>query len=207
MPISRPSASPWGSPVLEETARRAAAWEWAEGKLYEIVGAWARAAAAPACKLYFDSASQHHAWRAQLWHGRLRGGLAHAYSPSPVPSPLPSPSVQGPPTPGRLPSGAKEALSALSATEGDVGRLAVHCRVVLARTVSGYRAWQEMCGPYADRPVARALSQAVADVTTDWQEGSFVLARALDKEGATAATEAAEASARADTVLSAWGFW
>ena len=193
-----------GSPLtIGQAARRAAAWEWAEGRLYQVAGSWARASAAASCKLYFDSASQHHAWRARLWHERLRGRLVQAYSAGADGGPAVQPLGQaGPPS-----SDAEQAALALLSLEGDAGRVAAHCRVVLSRSVAGYRAWQEVCGPSADRPIARALGMALADVVADWQEGSKLLSLLLDRGGGPALKEAVSASAGADAALFGWGFW
>ena len=193
---------PGSTLAIEEAARRAAAWEWAEVKLYEVTGSWARASGSSACKLYFDSASQHHAWRAELWCERLRGRLVPAYPVGPGGGSAPAPDLVEAPS-----EDAAKAARSLSALMGDTGRLAAHCRVVLARSVVGYRGWQEVCGRYADRPVARALSVALADVLADWEEASAVLAEALDGGGAPAVAEAAKASAEADAALFRWGFW
>jgi len=58
------------------------AWAWAESRLYEVTGSWVASTAWPAAKVWLGSASQHHAWRAQLWHERLPGRLVPAYPAS-----------------------------------------------------------------------------------------------------------------------------
>ena len=65
--------------TIEESARQVGAWAWAESQLYEVVGSWVPSTAWPAAKVWLGAASQHHAWRAQLWHERLAGRLVPAY--------------------------------------------------------------------------------------------------------------------------------
>jgi hypothetical protein len=183
--------------TIEQAAARAGAWAWAEGRLYELVGAWAKAPGSARCKLYFDSASQHHAWRAQLWRDRLAGRLVQAHGEG---LPQAPPGLLGPPS-----RPAEDAIEALAAMSGDAARLSAYCRVVLPRVASAYRAWSTGCS--ADRPVARALSMALADVICDWQEGSAILVEVLDSGADAAVAEAAEALARADGPFVSWGSW
>jgi hypothetical protein len=63
--------------TIEESARLISGWQWAEARLYEVVGAWAPSALGAAAKIYFDACSQHHAWRARLWEERRRGLPTH----------------------------------------------------------------------------------------------------------------------------------
>ena len=93
-------------------------------------------------------------------------------------------------------------MKALSNLEGDAGRLAAYCRVVLARAAVAYRDWQRRCSPYADRPVARVLGIALADVMADWHEGSRVLVEVLaGGGGGQAVEEAANASSEVERLL------
>ena len=188
-----PTASP-GPLTIEQVARRAGAWAWAEARLYEVLGAWARTARGASCKLYFDSCSQHHAWRAGLWRERLPGRLVQAY---PGPS-LPQPPVGllGPPSPA-----VEAATRLLSGLQGDTGRLAAHCRVVLARSAAEYQGWLGDCGPSADRPVARALAMALSDVVADWKEGSALLVQLISEGGEDAVAAAAESTALVERAL------
>ncbi len=65
--------------TMDESARMVGAWAWAESRLYEVTGSWVPSTLWPAAKVWLSSASQHHAWRAQLWHERLPGRLVPAY--------------------------------------------------------------------------------------------------------------------------------
>ena len=192
-----------GAPLtIEESARLVAAWVWVESSLYEVVGAWVLSATGPAAKIHFDTCSQHHAWRAQLWEERLAGippQLVPAY-PVPAYPPVPAePAASADDTgahevnhhstrgPGDRGDGAGvpilepfcgqavAAVEALAGLDGDVERLSAHCRVVLPRLVVGYRSWQSRCAWSSDGPVARALGFATADATADWERGTAVL--------------------------------
>ena len=173
---------------IGESARRVGAAAWAERYLYEVVGAWAASSHAAAVKVFFDSASQHHAWRARLWAERLP-----ATAPRAAGSPGPSDLLQPPD------EGTRAALAALSGLEGDPARLGAYCRVVLPRAVVAYRRWEARCSPLSDRPISRALMFALTDLHADWEEGSSVLAGLLSSagQGGTAAGAVAEAAASA----------
>ncbi|HXR22858.1 MAG TPA: hypothetical protein VN786_09900 [Acidimicrobiales bacterium] len=179
-----------GPPLtIEESATLAGAWAWAETSLYEVVGGWARSTTRPSTKVYFDACSQHHAWRAQLWQERLPARLVATRSGA---SDLLKP----------LSDGAAQVMKALSCVEGDVGRLAGYCRVVLPRTVVAYRAWQRRCTDASDRPVARALGFATDDALADWERGSALLVDLLDNASAADAVDrSAEATREVERVL------
>lgn len=188
----------WPLPI-QRAAALAGGWAWAEGRLYEQVGAWARLPGGDRCRLFFDSASQHHAWRAGLWRERLPGRLVESPGndlPGAPPGPL------GPPSPA-----AEAAVATLSRPRGDAGRLSAYCRVVLPRVISAYRAWYSATSPSADRPVARALSMALADALGDWQEGTALLLEVLDEGGEAALAEASQAAEEADRAFMSWRGW
>jgi hypothetical protein len=185
--------------TLEQAAKRAGAWAWAEASLYEVLGGWARTTEIAAVKLYFDSCSQHHAWRARLWHERLAGRLVQA---QPGSLPQPPPGLLGPPS-----RPVEQALEALSALKGDVGRLAAYCRVALPRASNGYRRWLRACNPCADAPVERTIKIVLADVQADWQDGCDLLVGLLDEQGAVAVAAAAESVAAAESSWAGRGFW
>jgi len=172
---------------LEESARRAGVAAWEEKSLYEVVGSWVPSTSHAPAKVFFDSASQHHAWRAALWLDRLAGRLV-ARQPGPPAGPA------GPGAPAA-------AMTALAGITGDAARLGVYCRVVLPRAVVGYRHWLRECSPVSDRPVARVLGIVLADLVTDWQEGCEVLAELVSGAGPGAVAEAAESSAEIERLL------
>jgi hypothetical protein len=179
---------PAGNPLtIEQSARLISAWGWAEVRLYQVIGGWVTSTSRPATKIYFDSCSQHHAWRARMWEERRPGLPAHL---------LPSFGQSWP------------AIDRLATVAGDVERLSAYCRVVLPRAVVGYRSWQRLCSPTSDQPVARALGFAVADTLTDWERGCGLLQGYLAGEGAgQAAVAAAGATAEIDQLMAEHGWW
>jgi hypothetical protein len=170
---------------IEASARLICGWAWAERRLYEVLGAWAASAVAPAAKIYFDACSQHHAWRQRVWDERRPGLPAHLV-----------PSYEGTGT----------AADALATIEGDVERLSAYCRALLPRVVAGYRSWEGRCSVSSDRPVARALGFALTDVLADWERGSGLLAVFLGGDSADDAfSAAANASRQVDQRLARQG--
>ncbi len=180
-----------GSPLsVEESARLVSGWATVERRLYEVVGSWVPSVGNPAAKIYFDTCSQHHAWRQRLWEERLPGLPAHL-----VPS-------CGRTTCDRSTS----SIDALGAVEGDVDRLSGYCRAVLPRIVVGYRSWQGRCSGSSDRPVARALGFALMDVLADWESGTSLLTEYLCGDaGEQAVLAAANASRDVDRALAGQG--
>jgi hypothetical protein len=199
------SAYSSGLPLsIQESARTAGAWAWAELSLFEIVGAWVPSARRPSAKIYFDACSQHHAWRAQMWQQVLPAQpLPAASSPGPVDKTTPEPSA-GHPAEFVKPfsDGALVAMQMLGELEGDVALLGAYCRVVLPRLIVGYRSWLQRCSSSSDRSVARALGFALADTTNDWERGSAVMLRYLDgPRGPEGVVSAAGASSEVERLL------
>jgi hypothetical protein len=164
-----------------------AAWADAEAGLYRVVGGWVASTVGAAGKIYFESCSQHHAWRARLWEDRRPGlpaQLAGTYN------------------------GTGAANAGLAGLEGDVARLSAYCRVVLPRAVVSYRSWLNRCSPSSDQPAVRALSMAIADVVADWERGSGLLVSHLGGEsGAQAAAFAAAATREIDQLMAREEGW
>ena len=150
-----------------------------------MIGSWVPSTVWPAAKVWLSSASQHHAWRAQLWQQRLPGRLVPSHPATNAGAPAPE-ATAAPATelvrPGS--SGAEEALAALGRLSGDGARLGAYCRVILPRTVVAYRSWQRRCTASSDRPVARVLALTLVDVVADWQDGSEILTDLLGQPGA-----------------------
>jgi hypothetical protein len=147
--------------TLQQSVDRCRGWACAEESLYETVGSWVASTPEPGPKIYFDACSQHHAWRAALWQQRL---------PQEVPRDR-----------AGLTPAARAALSGIAAA-GAPAKLAVYCRVVLARAAVAYGAWRRQCSPVSDRPIARALGTAKADVVADWLEGEEILQSLISYE-------------------------
>ncbi len=164
--------------TLQQSVDRCRGWARAEGSLYEAVGSWVASTPEPGPKIYFDACSQHHAWRATLWQQRLpEEGARDGAGLSPA---------------------ATAALSAVAGA-GAAAKLAVYCRVVLARAAIAYGAWRRQCSAASDRPVARALDIAKADVMTDWIEGEELLQGLFSTEQD--ALDAARAAGEAEALL------
>jgi hypothetical protein len=192
---------------IEQSAHLVGAWAWAEGRLYEVIGSWVPSTVWPAAKVWLGSASQHHAWRAQLWQQRLPGRLVPSYPAANAGAPAPG-TTAAPATelvrPGS--TAAEAALAALGRLSGDGARLGAYCRVILPRTVVAYRSWQRRCKASSDRPVARVLALNLVDVVADWQEGSEVLTDLLGQpEGADQLNEVAGASIEVERFLAGHG--
>ena len=193
---------------IEQSARRVAAWAWAEGRLYEVTGSWVPSTVWPAAKVWLGSASQHHAWRAQLWQQRLPGRLVPSYPTADAGAPAPHHrrprDLRRPRDRARGPASVatEAALAALGRLRGDGARLGAYCRVILPRTIVAYRSWQRRCTASSDRPVARALALNLVDVVADWQEGSEVLTDLLGQpEGADQLNDVAGASTEVERLL------
>lgn len=188
--------------TIQESARTAGAWAWAELSLFEVVGAWVGTALRPSAKIYFDACSQHHAWRAQLWQQILPAQpLPAASSPDAVEG-----TTSGPLPPAGLvkpfSDGALTAMQVLGRLEGDMAVLGAYCRVVLPRMIVGYRSWLQRCSSSSDQPVARALGFAMADATNDWERGTAVMLRYLDgPRGPEGVLSAASASSEVERLL------
>lgn len=175
---------PAGQPVtIEGAARAVGGWAWAEATLYKVVGGWAASCSGPVAKVYLDSASQHHAWRADLWQRELGGRLVQAYG-GPGPSPA---DVTGPAS-----ARAEELVAELALLEGDVERLAAETRIALPALISEYRRYGERLSTASGRPLARALRFAMVDAVADVEEGEALLGRLMEGEGAAQGTFAVQ---------------
>jgi hypothetical protein len=173
--------------TIERSARLVAAWADAEARLYQVVGGWVASTAGPDVKIFLESCSQHHAWRARLWEERQRGLPAQFAGTYDELAPV---------------------IAGLAGLEGDVGRLSAYCRVVLPRAVVGYRSWLRRCSLSSDQPAARALRMAMADVVADWERGSGLLVSYMGGEsGEQAAGFAAAATREIDQLLARVDGW
>ncbi len=145
--------------TLEQGARRAGAYRWAEARLFEILGGWVTSTPEQEAKLLLDRHSQHHAWRARQWWDRLpllagvdRDALVDAPSPD-----------------------AAAAADALAGTEGTVARLAALYRVALPRLVAAYTVHRQQATPLSDGATLRTLDLVGRDAEGDWREGEVLL--------------------------------
>ena len=171
------------STSLEDSARRAGAHQWAEARLFEILGGWAATARPVEVALMLDRHSAHSAWRATQWWDRL-----------PVLADLDRPSLCAPGTPGA--AGAARHLAGL---EGTVPRLAAVYRVVMPRVWASYEEHRTAAGHVADGSTLRILQIVAADLARDWHEGEAQLQALLD--GPARVRQAADAAAAVEEIL------
>lgn len=167
--------------TLFRTAELVGAYRWTERRLFELTGAWAVEADAPAVRLHLDRVSAEHAWHAELWAARLP--VIDGVDPDALTRPL-GPAV------GPL-------MEALAATAGTVGRLAGLYRVVLPRLLVTYHRHLERAVAVADGPVVRALRLVRRDEAESWAQGESLL------EGALATPSDADAAAEVQRRLEA----
>lgn len=165
------------STTLEESARRAGAHQWAESRLFEILGSWVATTPEPEARLMLDRHSHHAAWRAAQWWDRL-----------PVLADVDRPSLCAPTGPA-----AARAAVHLTRVEGTVARLAAAYRVALPRMWSAYDRHRRRAGAVADGSSLRSLGIVLPDLAADWQEGEQMLQDMLGRaaqvrEAAAAAT-------------------
>ncbi|HTW08545.1 MAG TPA: hypothetical protein VME46_13595 [Acidimicrobiales bacterium] len=216
--MSLPSCQARAALPLVEAARRAGAAAWLEARLYEVVGAWTGTTNDPQLKVWFEIASQHHAWRAELWRARLPARLVPNYPPgddgtsgrAPASDPLAAGrgTGHGGANMVRPPSDRDEvALSLLAGLSGDAVRLAVYGRVVQPRVIALYRQWWAACSPASDGPIARALRMAITDAAEDWQSGTELLGELLAGPGGEELlARAAHASVQVELAILAAGW-
>ncbi len=148
--------------TLEESARRAGAHQWAETRLFEVLGGWVATTEQPEARLLLDRHSRHCSWRAGEWWERL-----------PVLADLDRPALCRPPT-----TGAAQAVEAMDRLEGTVARLAGAYRFALPRLLTAYQDHLRLLGPsgpVADGSTLRTLGMTAADVASDWREGEAAL--------------------------------
>lgn len=134
-----------GGPGMADTARLLGLYAAVEGRLYEVLGAFAASEPVAELAVLFDALSQQHAWHAWLF-AETRPRL---------------PGDDG--TPSSLPAPVGGVLDALAGLPDGAGRLSALARVVLPRLVTGYRRHRAVSRPLSDGAVVRALRLVVRD--------------------------------------------
>ena len=171
---------------LEESARRAGAHQWAESRLFEILGGWVATTPEPAIRGMLDRHSRHCAWRAAQWWDRLplladveRAALCTA------------------------PAGPAALADRLAELEGTPARLAGAYRVALPRLWAAYERHYADADDVGDGSTRRTLGIVGRDLAADWHEGEAALQEALatraDVSAAAAAAKALEETLLGDT--------
>jgi hypothetical protein len=165
--------------TLEESARRAGAHQWAESRLFEILGGWVASTPEPGIRVMLDRHSRHCAWRAAQWWDRL-----------PVLAEVDRAALCAEP-PG--PQGWAARLADL---EGTPARLAGAYRVALPRLWVAYDRHDKEADDVSDASTRRTLEIVAPDVAADWREGEAalqeILATRADVDAASAAAKALE---------------
>ncbi|MDA8043711.1 MAG: hypothetical protein M0Z30_00490 [Actinomycetota bacterium] len=152
--------------TLDESARHAGGHQWAESRLFEILGGWVATTPEPDVRLMFDRHSHHAAWRAREWWDRLpvlaevdRSTLCRA--------------PRGP---------AVEAAERLAALEGTPVRMAGAYRFALPRLWASYDRHSRLlagAGEVADGSSWRTLGLVSPDLGSDWHQGETALQEVL----------------------------
>jgi hypothetical protein len=163
---------------LDESAGRAGAHQWAESRLFEILGGWVATTPELEIRLLLDRHSHHCAWRAAQWWDRL-----------PVLAGVDRSSLCAPP-----PGPAAPAAEHLAGVEGTVGRLAAAYRVALPRLWVAYDRHGAAAGEVADSSTGRTLGIVSRDLAADWREGEARLQSLLADGGSVRAAAAAVSS-------------
>jgi hypothetical protein len=160
--------------TLEESARLAGGYCWAESRLFEVVGAWVATTNQTDAKLMFDRHSGHHAWRAGQWRDRLPV-LADVDRDALIVAPSPWLEV---------------CFRALADLDGTVTRLAGAYRFALPRLAGCYRSYGEGANPVSDSSGLRTAEMVSLDLERDWRDGELLLQAVLTDDSAV--TEAAQ---------------
>lgn len=154
---------------LEQLARRAGAYCWLEGRLFETLGGWVAAVNEPEAKLALATHAREHAWHAELWQERLpsAGDLA----------------------PEQLVAPANDQVGAFAAAvaepEGEdqtIEKLVGAYRVLLPRMVTAYSEHLRVTTEVADGPVVRALRLVLRDELEEWARGETLVQSLLRTE-------------------------
>lgn len=170
--------------TLHETARRLAAYAWAESRAFEVLGSWVQTVPEPEVKACLATHSRAHGWHAEVWTAAM-----------PRPHDLPDADFVAP-----LSGAAASFFDALGAVEGTAERLAGAFRVLVPRLVSAYRAHLAVAAPAGDGATTRWLRIVLDDETNQWREGEALLQALLDDAGAVRRAVAAQADLEAALV-------
>jgi hypothetical protein len=162
--------------TLDEAARLAGGFAWAEARLFEVLGAWVATTPEPEVKLMLDRHSHHHAWRAEQWQDRLPAvaGIEHEKLTIAL-----SPAVEA-------------AYRELAGLETTVQRLAGAYRFALPRLATGYATYRVEGSLVSDGSGLRTARIVEADIESDWHEGELALQHLIGQSGGGAADTAAQ---------------
>lgn len=147
-----------GAPRFDSIAgltSRVIAYRALDLALFEIVGGWITSGGSGLVRARAAAWSQHHAWHAELWAGRL-----------PL-TPLLDDAAR--PVPGESSDGDRHAVlaSLLDSATAEGDRIAVYAHGVLAALDDALEAHRVAIDPALDGPTARVLDLVLADVRRD----------------------------------------
>lgn len=171
--------------ILDEAARSAGGFSWAEARLFEVLGGWVATTPEPELKLMLDRHSHHHAWRADQWQDRLPvlAGVDHQALTA-----APSPALEA-------------AYAQLAGLDTTVQRLAGAYRFALPRLAADYATYRVEGTVVSDGSGLRTARIVEADLESDWHEGELALQHLIGQSGGGAVDAAAETVARFEHLM------
>ena len=155
---------------LEELARRAGAYCWLEGRLFETLGGWVPTVPEPEVKLALAAHAREHAWHAGLWKERLP--LTREMSPERLTAPA-SAQVEA----------FAAALAEARSEDQTIEKLVGAYRVLLPRMIVAYSEHLRVTTEVTDGPVVRALRLVLRDEMEGWARGEELIQSLLRNEG------------------------
>lgn len=177
--------SPAGGYTAEQTARLVAGLRWATGRLADIVGSWALAAAdaTPEATVWLTALSRRLKWHREVLED---------HQPDSV--------LLAPHREARPPSASLEAaFDELAALDGDAARVAVAHRVLIPRLSAVCAGVQAQAAPHCDSALASAAAMLGHDLRRQAEAGDGL--SGLAAGGADAAEAADRRLAAADGIL------
>lgn len=165
--------APWDRrdrPVLfdvEETGRRVGHYEWAEMRLFEVLGGWVATVPELDVKMRLGTQCSKHAWHAELWQKRL-------------------PELGGT-DPARFTVPANDAFVAFvdavaepQAAGMTIEKLVGIYRVFLPHLIAAYTYHLEAISEITDAPTVRSLKFVLQDEMEDWRDGEMLIQSLLE---------------------------
>ncbi len=144
---------------LEQAARRMGAYQWAEMRLFEVLGAWIPSTPDHAVKVLLGEQCYHHAWHGELWQQRLPE--LREININQLICPANDQVVA--------------CFDAIAAPTSTIERLVGIFRVLIPRLVADYSRHLELTSEVADGPTIRALNLVLTDELADWRAGELLL--------------------------------
>lgn len=188
--------APWdrrelpGSFSVEETARRAGNYKWAEMKLFEALGGWIATVPELDVKMRLGSHCYKHAWHAELWHKRLPE--LREMNPDRLTLPANDALVRF-----------FEAMTEPEAPETTLEKLTGVYRVLIPRFIAAYTYHLNNTSEITDAPTIRNLKFILQDEFDDWRDGEMIIQSLI--ESPADARRVAEHQARLESLMTEAG--